>query len=170
MSSCGGATWWIGVAMILASTVACDREPLEKRLQPDLEGDRAEVVDSDRSTAERASASGVGTLERPGGGPPSKSGSGSASADHVPDYPSVLQLRRYSKARSAVVAINEKYAAKMASVAHPQEADSLRREASAEMVDVVHEAGLSTSEYSDIAALVQRDPMLQRKVLDHTPD
>lgn len=161
------------VQLMLGSAVAfaCDRDPLPQRLQPDLEGNRAAQHDPERPaarlrTAPASSSARQDALDqrRPG------AGQATAAASQILTQPSPQQLQRYARARKEVAAINDKYAAEMSTAADPQQADALRRRASAEMVDVMHEVGLSTSEYSDIAEMVQREPLLQRKVKEYSPE
>jgi hypothetical protein len=77
---------------------------------------------------------------------------------------SELQIESFAVASIELQKINEKYAPIMQRTQDPNAQDQLRQEASSEMVQAVHDNGLSVQQYNTIQSLAQSDPALAAKV------
>lgn len=69
-------------------------------------------------------------------------------------------LSKYAAAASDVQSVQQEFAAKIQSTQDASEAQSLRSEAQAEMIEAVEGSGLTVTEYNEITQELQRDPDL----------
>lgn len=76
-------------------------------------------------------------------------------------------LEKFAKVHKEVEAVSMKYQADMQKAEDADERNELAQKGNEEMQEIIESSPLTVLEYNRIAMLVQHDPELQQKYLDH---
>lgn len=162
--------WATGAALVVVvGAIACDRkgstdeariaEQSAEPAQPSME----QVPTGDRNVRERqvqeAPSSGIA------GNPPRGAAPGAGAQAPPANGPSDERLKKFAEAHRKVMAVNEKYTSRLSSAKDTDKAHAIQKEASEAINSAVADSGLTVSEYSRIAEMIQRDTALQQKFL-----
>ncbi|MEH6555425.1 DUF4168 domain-containing protein [Pseudoalteromonas tetraodonis] len=76
------------------------------------------------------------------------------------------KLLQFSIAMDSIDKINTRYEAEFQSAENTEQAQIIQQKAQAEMVQAVEKAGLTVSDYSQIAQQAQQDPQLRERIMN----